>query len=132
MISLGHRSRDFHEEKSKKEISIFLFFSIIRPYIPAGGCKFSFTFFGLPAFFITLKLTCKIITLIMMHTILSLTFLFFFFFPFFSFFFIPPSKPTLPIGSFRSSSFLPSFLSCTCTYHICMYVLNCTLKSIAK
>jgi len=54
---LGHRSRDFHEEKSKKKKKFqspgkavgFPFFSIIPPKpipsLPAGGCKFSFTFF---------------------------------------------------------------------------------------
>lgn len=51
---LGHRSRDFHEQK-KKEIPIsrksgrvpFLFYNPPNPIpsLPAGGCKFSFTFF---------------------------------------------------------------------------------------
>lgn len=108
-------------EEQKRNFHLpFLFYN---PSLPAGGCKFSFTFFGLPAFFLTLKLTCKIITLIIMHTILSLTFLFFFF----VFLFFHSSFETnfayLPVAFEALPSFLPSFLSCTCTYHICMYVL---------
>lgn len=61
---LGHRSRDFHEEKSKKEISIskesgrIPFFSIILPPLSVPTCRrlqVQLHFLWIAGFFLSLK-----------------------------------------------------------------------------